>query len=146
MSESPHVDLAGVEQMAEQLAEQIAGNRQVLASLIAAIELLKGDHAPPAPRPGPKRKTLRVPAGMFRSQLVAVPAVSSEPNPPVQDRATDNMQGLEVDFTGCRNMLERLRRIGRACEGHYLSLGLVTHYLAPRGAGQGKAQEPAYLH
>lgn len=56
------------------------------------------------------------------------------PAPPLQDPPINNLpihhlEGLRVDFTGARNLLERLRRIGRATEGHYLSLGLLTHYL-----------------
>ena len=50
-------------------------------------------------------------------------------DPPINNLPIHNLEGLKVDFTGARNLLERLRRIGRATEGHYLSLGLLTHYL-----------------
>ena len=137
LSESPQIDLAGLVQTADQLAEQIARDRQRLDSLNATVELLKDDPMPPTPRPGPKLKTLKLPAGMGREQPTAIPAVSPEPDPPVQDRAVDNMQALDVDFKGAKNMLERLRRIGRAAEGHYLSLGLMAHYLARTRTARG---------
>ena len=60
--------------------------------------------------------------------------VNDTPTPRLQDSPINNLpihnfEGLEVDFTGARNLLERLRRIGQATEGHYLSLGLLTYYL-----------------
>ena len=94
----------------------------------------------------PKLKTLKLPAGMGREQPTAIPAVSPEPDTPVQDRAVDNMQALDVDFKGAKNMLERLRRIGRAAEGHYLSLGDHDSLLGADADGQRVDQKPENLH
>ena len=56
-------------------------------------------------------------------------------SPPAQDDLppnnlpVHNLEDLDIDFSGTRNLLERLKLIGRAAEGHYLSLGVIAHYL-----------------
>ena len=124
LNESPLIDLAGLVQMTDQLAEQIARDGQRLDSLNATLELLKDDPIPPTPRPRPRLKTLKLPAGMAREQPTAIPAARPELDPPVQDRAVPTTRkNWTWTLKGAKNMLERLRRIGRAAEGHYLSLG-----------------------
>ena len=146
LSESPQIDLAGLVHTADQLAEQIARDRQRLDSLNATVELLKDDPMPPTPRPRPKLKTLKLPAGMGREQPTAIPAVSPEPDPPVQDRAVDNMAGA-----------------GRGLQGSQEHAGAATTHRASGGGalpepgdhdslpganadGQGDVPKPADLH
>ena len=57
------------------------------------------------------------------------------PSPPLRDDPAPNnlpihnLEDLDIDFSGTRNLLERLKRIGNATQGHHLSLGFLTHYL-----------------
>jgi len=48
---------------------------------------------------------------------------------PIHNLPIHNLEDLDIDFTGARNLFERIQRIGRATEGHYLSLGLLAYYL-----------------
>lgn len=96
---------------AEQLTAQIAVLQQQRDALRITAELLSRDALDTA----------------FPTNDIPEPPPRDDP--PHNSLPIDNMENLDVDFTGTRNMLERLQRLGRAAEGHYLSLGLMAHYL-----------------
>ena len=108
--------------------EQLTAQRDALRITADLLQDSVGDAVPPASH------TLDQP-------LQDLPPPVPPPQddlPPVNTRAIDKLEDLQVDFSGSRNLLERLRRLGRAAEGNYLSLGLMAHYLArykkPRGS------------
>ncbi|MYC28510.1 MAG: hypothetical protein F4X65_00255 [Chloroflexi bacterium] len=91
-----------------------------------------------------QQDALRITAQLLRVGAVETVAAATldqplqdlpPPSPPAQDDLPPNNlpihnpEDLDLDFTGTRNLLDRLRVIGRAAEGHYLSLGVIAHYL-----------------
>ena len=51
-----------------------------------------------------------------------------------------DLSGLSVDFTGTHNMLDRIRRIGRAGEGRLLNLTKVSKFLLRAGESTASLQ------
>ena len=101
-----------LEYQAEQLTAQIELLQQQRDALRTTAAFLSGGAVGPAPPSDDSPDSL------------------PQDDPPHNSLTIHNMKDLDIDFTGARNMLERLKRIGRATEGHYISLGLITHYLA----------------
>ena len=61
----------------------------------------------------------------------------SRPSVRVEDPET-NLSGLFVDFSGSRNTLERVIRIGEAAEGKLLNATKVARFLIDAGESRGK--------
>ena len=119
--------LADLETQNDRLTVQIAELQLQRDALRITAELLQGNTGDAVPTTD---DTLDQPL-----QDLPPPATPSTPATPLQDDLPPNnlpihnLEDLDIDFAGTPNLLERIKRIGNATQGHYLSLGLLTHYL-----------------
>ena len=113
--------LADLKAQNDRLTAQIADLQEQRDALRITAQLLTGGALEAV---APAIDTLDQPL-----QDLPPPVPSPQDDLPPNNLPIHNLEDLEIDFTGARNLLERIKLIGRATEGHYLSLGLLTHYL-----------------
>ena len=109
---------------------------------------MPGVAPPPYLKAEPKEPNAGPPPGMPGVDPTRMPGLSPHEFPgvrrvPKTQPAVGELRGvadpweLVVDFTATFNMLDRLRRIGRAAEGQLLSAGLVSRFLLDVGESRG---------